>query len=278
MGLKVRRFTWLDWVFAVCFILLVVFATFPLLWMLLTSFKNNAEINKIPPTFFPKDFFLGNYAKIFQDPTFVRYFLNSVVVASITTVLSVSGSMVLGYLFAKFRFPGKELFFSIILASIMIPFEATVVPLYMIVRNLHGLNTYFGLIFPSVISSFGVFFIRSNMSQLPDSLIEAARIDGASNWYTMVHIAFPLEKSAVAVLATLMFLDSWGSYLWPLLISTKPQMYVLEIGLTLLQNEYITDYGTITAGCTVALVPAMIIFIIFRSQIMEGIATSGMKN
>ncbi|MFC2739291.1 MAG: carbohydrate ABC transporter permease, partial [Prevotella sp.] len=160
---------------------------------------------------------------------------------------------------------------------IMIPFEATVVPLYLIVRSMKAINTYWGLIFPSIISSFGIFFMRQNLEQIPDSLIEAAKIDGAGNYFILGKIIFPLATSSISVLAVLLFLIEWSSYLWPLLIATKKEMFVLEIGLTLLQDEYITDYGIMMTGCLIALIPAMILFLIFRRNIMEGIATTGIK-
>ena len=142
---------------------------------------------------------------------------------------------------------------------------------------MRAINTYWGLIFPSVISSFGIFFMRQNMEHLPDSLIEAARIDGAGNWRIFARIIAPLSVSSMAVLSILLFLTEWSSYFWPLLVATKKEMYVLEIGLTLLQDEYFIDYGVMMAGCAISMVPAMILFLIFRRHIMEGIAMTGIK-
>ena len=277
MTMKVKRINFVDVILLVLFFLLLLITLFPLFWMLVTSVKTPAEINQAVPTVFPKNWFWGNYQKIFTDQYFPRYFLNSLIVAVCVTVLAVMGSSLLGYVFAKFKFPLKNVFFYLILLTIMVPFEATVVPLYMIVRSMKAINSYWGLIFPSIISSFGIFFMRQNMESIPDSLIEAAKIDGAGNFYVYRKIILPLSTSAISVLSILLFLTEWSSYLWPLLIATKKEMFVLEIGLTLLQDEYITDYGVMMSGCFVALIPALILFLLFRRNIMEGIAMSGIK-
>ena len=159
----------------------------------------------------------------------------------------------------------------------MIPFEATVVPLYLTVRSMKLVNTYWGLMLPSIVSSFGIFFMRQSISQIPDSLLEAAEIDGAGYFYTFRKIVLPLSVSAISVLSILLFLTEWSSYFWPLLVATKKEMFVLEIGLTLLEDEYFIDYGIMMAGCAVALVPAMILYIAFRRNILDGIAFTGIK-
>lgn len=273
----VRKNTIVDYILLFFFFLLVLFVLFPIFWMVTSAFKTSAEIIQPVPTVFPKNFVLDNFRKILTDKYFPRYFLNSITIACVVTLVAVLGSTLMGYVFAKFTFPLKNIFFYLILITIMIPFEATVVPLYLIVRSMKAINTYWGLIFPSIISSFGIFFMRQNLEQIPDSLIEAAKIDGAGNYFILGKIIFPLATSSISVLAVLLFLIEWSSYLWPLLIATKKEMFVLEIGLTLLQDEYITDYGIMMTGCLIALIPAMILFLIFRRNIMEGIATTGIK-
>ncbi len=272
-----KHLTAVDYLLLLVFFVLLIFTLFPLFWMLVTGFKTPAEINRVPPTVFPRNWFWGNFTKILTDQFFPRYFLNSIVVSVCVTAIAVFGSTLMGYVFAKFRFPLKNVFFYLILLTIMVPFEATVVPLYLIVRSMKAINTYWGLIFPSIISSFGIFFMRQNMEQIPDSLLEAAKIDGAGNFYILRKIIFPLSLSAISVLSILLFLIEWSDYFWPLLISTKKEMFVLEIGLTLLQDEYITDYGVMMAGCGVALIPPLILFICFRRNIMESIAMTGIK-
>lgn len=275
--LKVKRLHAGDYISLVLFFILLFITLFPLLWMFLTSMKSSAEINLPKPTFFPKDFYGDNYHKIFTDKYFLGYFKNSVIVAVSVTIIAVAGSMLMGYVFAKFKFPLKSLFFYMILLTIMIPSESTIVPLYTLARNLKLVNTYRGMMLPSIISSFGIFYMKQNMEQIPDSLIEAARIDGAGNLYIFLHIIVPLSTSAMSVLSLLLFLTEWSAYLWPLIMASKKEMYLLEIGLTYLQDEYIIDYGMMMAGCVVALIPALILYIFFRNNIMEGIASTGIK-
>ena len=272
-----KKLTVFDIVCLVIFFAMVIITLFPLFFMLITSFKTPEEINQVPITLYPHEVYMGNYSKIFHDEYFLRYFLNSVITSVIITVVSVIGSALAGYVFAKFRFPLKSVFFYAILATIMVPFESFIVPLYNFVRTVGGVNSYFGLVFPSIISSFGIFFMKQNMEQIPDALVEAAKIDGAGNWHILRTIIMPLSVSALSVLSILLFITAWSDYLWPLVIATNKDMFVLEIGLTLLQDEYFTDYGQMMAGCAVALVPAMLLFIFFRRHIMEGIAMSGIK-
>ena len=267
----------IDCILLLFFLTLVVFVIFPLFWMLVTSFKNSEEISSIPPTIFHQKWYFENYLKIFTDRYFPRYFLNSVIISVIVTAVSVLGSALMGFVFAKYKFPGKTVLFYAILLTIMVPFEAYIVQTYTIVRFFKSTNTYFGLVFPSIISSFGIFYMRQNMESIPDALLEAARIDGAGNYYILGKIVIPLSVSAISVLSLLLFLIEWSSYLWPLLVASKKEMFVLEIGLTLLQDEYIIDYGVIMSGCAVALVPVFLLFIFFRRYIMEGIAMSGIK-
>ncbi|HHU02354.1 MAG TPA: carbohydrate ABC transporter permease [Christensenellaceae bacterium] len=274
---KSKSFDFMSFIIHFAFFLFVFITLFPLFWMLVTSFKSPAEINSVPPSVFPVDLYLDNYNKILTDQYFLKWFLNSLIVACGVTVIAVSGSTIAGYVFAKFDFRFKNLVFIIILLTIMIPFEATVVPLYLTVRSMKLVNTYWGLMLPSIVSSFGIFFMRQSISQIPDSLLEAAEIDGAGYFYTFRKIVLPLSTSAISVLSILLFLTEWSSYFWPLLVATKKEMFVLEIGLTLLQDEYFIDYGIMMAGCAVALVPAMILYITFRRNILDGIAFTGIK-
>ena len=275
--MKIKKFTYVDLILTILFFCLVIVAVFPLFWMLVTSFKTQEEIMRIPTTILPANWYLGSYIKIFTDEYFPRYFLNTCITSIIITVVSVAVSALVGYVFAKFKFPLKALFFYAILATIMLPFESFVVPLYNFVRSMHWTNTYLGIVFPSIISSFGMFFMKQNMEQIPDALVEAARIDGAGNYRILGTIILPLSVSSISVLSILLFLIAWSEYLWPLIVISKKNMYVLEIGLTLLQDEYFIDYGVIMAGCAVALVPCLLLFIFFRRYIMDGIAMSGIK-
>ncbi|MDD4842126.1 MAG: carbohydrate ABC transporter permease [Sphaerochaetaceae bacterium] len=261
----------------ILFITLVLLSLFPLLWMLVTSFKTLEETHSIPPAIWPNSLFIDNYLNIFSDKFFPRYFLNSVIISVLITVVAVGSSVLMGYVFAKFEFPGKKLLFWAILATIMIPEEAYVVPLYQTVSSLKLTNSYLGIILPSIISSFGVFYMKQNMESVPNELLEAAKIDGSGNLNTFVKVVVPLQISSISVLSLLLFLIAWSDYLWPLIVVSKQRMYVLEIGLTYLQNQYYIDWGFVMAGCVIAMAPVFILFLIARNYVMEGIAMTGIK-
>ena len=215
--------------------------------------------------------------KIFNDKFFPRYFFNNVYSSVLITVIAVSGSIMLGYVLAKFDFPGKKILFWAILATIMIPEEAYVVPLYQTVSSLKLTNIYLGIIFPSIISSFGIFYVKQTMESIPNKLLEAAKIDGSTNLNTFIKIVVPLQTSSISVLSLLLFLIAWSDYLWPLIVVSKQKMYVLEIGLTYLQNQYYIDWGMVMAGCVVAIAPVFLLFLFARNYVMEGVAMTGIK-
>jgi ABC-type glycerol-3-phosphate transport system permease component len=250
---------------------------FPFFWMIVTSLKTNAEILKIPVTFLPQKLFSENYRKLLTDPHFLRFYWNSTVVAVVGTVISTFGSLVAGFVFAKFRFPGKNLWFFLILATLMVPFQCYMIPLYIMAVQFRLIDTYTGLIFPIVVSSFGIFFVRQNMQQIPDSLLEAARIDGASIWRTFFRIVLPLSMSSAVVLAIFQFMTAWGDFIWPLVVTNSQKMFVLELGLARFRGEFVDDYGLMMTGATLGIAPVVAIFLVFRRYIIEGMTLSGMK-
>ncbi len=194
---------------------------FPFFWMISTSLKTEAEILRVPVTVFPHALYVANYARLLTDPLFLRFFLNSIIVASVGTVVSTFDSLAAGFVFAKFRFPGKKMQFLLILATLMIPFQCYMIPLYAMSVRLRWIDTYAGLIFPIVISSFGIFFVRQNMQSIPDSLLEAARIDGAGIWRVFFVIVLPLSVSVTVVLAIFQFMTAWGDFIWPLVVTNS---------------------------------------------------------
>jgi len=254
---------------------LVIF--FPFFWMVLTSLKSLPEIMRVPVTFFPQKVFLDNYRKLLGDPLFLRFFLNSIVVSVVGTVVSTFNSMIAGFVFAKFRFPAKRFLFFLILATLMIPFQCYMIPLYLLCVRLKWIDTYAGLIFPIVISSFGIFFIRQNMQSIPDSLLEAARIDGAGIWRIFFTIVVPLSVSACIVLAIFQFMTAWGDFIWPLVATNSQRMFVLELGLARFRGQFQDDYGLMMTGATLGILPVIAVFLVFRRYIIEGMTLSGIK-
>ncbi len=250
---------------------------FPFFWMIVTSLKTEAEILKVPVTMLPQRLTFANYKKLLTDALFLRYFLNSIVVATVGTVVSTFDSLIAGFVFAKFSFPAKKFLFFLLLATLMIPFQCYMIPLYVMSVHLHWIDTYAGLIFPIVISSFGIFFIRQNIQSIPDSLLEAAKIDGASSWKIFFTIVMPLSISATVVLAIFQFMTAWGDFIWPLVVTNSQKMFVLELGLSRFRGQFSDDYGLMMTGATLGIVPVMIVFLVFRRYIIEGMTLSGIK-
>lgn len=261
---------------------LILFASsviiiFPFFWMIVTSLKSDPEIYKLPITILPEKVYLNRYKDLLSDGTFLRYYWNSIVVAGIGTILSTFSSLIAGFVFAKFRFPGKNFLFFLILATLMVPFQCYIIPLYIFAIKLKLIDTYTGLIFPIVISSFGIFFIRQNMQSIPDEMIEAAKIDGASIWKIFFSIIVPLSRSSMAALAIFQFMTAWGDFIWPLVITNSQKMFVLELGLTRFRGQFFDDYGSMMAGASLGIIPVIIVFLIFRRYIIEGATLSGLK-
>lgn len=250
---------------------------FPFFWMILTSLKSLTEIMRVPITFFPEKIFLDNYRNLLTDRLFLRYFVNSIIVATVGTVVSTFDSMIAAFVFAKFRFPAKNFLFFLILATLMIPFQCYMLPLYLVAVRLKWIDTYTGLIFPIIISSFGIFFLRQNMQSLPDSLLEAAKIDGASPWRIFFGIVVPLSASACVVLGIFQFMTAWSDFIWPLVVTNSQRMFVLELGLSRFRGQWQDDYGLMMTGATLGIVPVVIVFLIFRRYIIEGMTLSGIK-
>ena len=257
----------------ICSILIV----FPLLWMLSVALKTDAEAIMYPPRVLPTRLYFDHFKTILKDAVFMRFFLNSFIVAGIATVLSTTSSALAGFIFAKFRFVGRQFLFYALLVTIMIPFQTYMVPLYLLAMKFKVLNSYVGLIFPFIVSSFGIFFMRQNMQSIPDSLLDAAKIDGASNIKLFRLIAIPLSISSMSVLAIFQFLTTWSEFIWPLLITNRKKLYVLELGLSLFQNEYYVNYGLLMAGATLSIIPVFLVYLVLRRYILEGIHLTGLK-
>jgi multiple sugar transport system permease protein len=250
----------------------------PFVWMLLSSFKPEAEIRANPPTWLPDDATLANYGKLFDQLDFPTYFTNSAVVAVLTTVGNLLFCSAAGYALAKLPFAGKKLLFGIVLGTLMVPSIVTMVPLFVLSSNLGLVNTLAGLILPYLAQAFGVFLMRQFIQSIPDDLLEAARIDAASELRIFWQIVLPLCRPALATLGILTFLASWNNFLWPLVAATEEETYTLPVALALYaigQNR--TDYDILLAGSVVVVVPVLVVFILLQRHFVRGIATTGLK-
>jgi ABC-type glycerol-3-phosphate transport system permease component len=249
----------------------------PILWMVSTSLKPLGGVFKLPVEWWPADPQWQNYAAAWEQYPFGRYFLNSTVVAVLTTVLNVLLSALAGYALAKYEFYGKRAIFLAILATLMLPIEVLMVPTFLVVRNLGWLDTYQAMIIPAAANAFGVFLMRQTMLHVPDALLDAARIDGASELRILFQIVMPLLWPATFTLALLEFRESWDSFVWPLIVVSQDQLRTVSIGLSLFQQENMTNYSQLMAMSTVAMLPMLILFFFFQRSFIQGIAGTGIK-
>ena len=256
---------------------LALFTMLPCVWILATAFKTAAEINLWPPTFLPHAPTMENFRELLRETPVLRYVFNSLLIAVGSTLSIMLTSSLAGFIFAKYRFPLRGLLFMLILASAIIPLEAYMVPLYIMVFKVRMLNTYAALIFPLMIMTFGVFFMRQVIMSIPDDLLEAARIDGASEWWIYLRIILYLSKSGLMAIGVFAFTQAWANFIWPLVVVSSGDMYTTELGLAEYQRAFFTEYGPIAAGAVFSIVPMLIVFAVLRRHIMQGIATSGMK-
>lgn len=249
----------------------------PFVWMFSTAFKPREEVLSWPPRFFPGHWTLSNFIDVFQQWPFARFFLNSLVICSISTICIIITSSLAGFVFSKHRFPGKSTIFFLLLATVMIPHQVYMVPLYISMAGLGLVDTYAGIVLPWLVMSFGIFFMRQNIAAIPDDLIDAARIDGCSEFGIFKNVIFPLSTAAMSALAIFAFMATWAGFIWPLIITSTTEKFVLEVGLALFQHRFFIDYGSTCAGSTVAVIPVILVFIIFRRQIIEGVTLTGLK-
>ena len=257
--------------------LLVLLFLFPLIWMLLTSFKSAEEILRVPPTILPDQFNLKNYADALAKQPIFRFLFNSLVVSLGSAAFSVLITAMAGYGFSKFNFRGKEAMFFLILSFLIVPFQSIVVPLYKRITKFGLTDTYLGIALPLLVSAFGVFLMRQAMDTIPNDLIEAARIDGCGEFKTFLLIVLPNVKTFVATQAIIKFLWSWNEFYWPLVITNKPEMKVITVGIQSFTSMYYTEYNLVMAAAVLSILPMAIMFAIFQKGIVRAVSMSGVK-
>jgi multiple sugar transport system permease protein len=250
---------------------------FPFAWMVATSLTPDAQLFLTPPRLIPSPLQPENYARIAEAFPIWRFVANSLVVAAVSTTLQVSTSALAAYAFARFRFPGRDALFLIYLATLMVPLQVTIVPLFVEMRYLGFVNSYPGLILPAVASAFGTFLLRQAFLNLPRELEEAAFIDGASHWTVFRRIVLPLSLPALATFAIFAFMASWNSFLWPLVVTSSQDLFTLPVGLSNLQGRYSTAWNLVMAGATVSVVPILIVYVVAQRHVIRGVALSGLK-
>lgn len=250
---------------------------FPFVYQVLMSLSTNAEISSVPPSFIPDSLQFGNYAEVFQKLPFLNQFWTSILI----TVVRTSGQLILcslaGYAFARMRFTGRGLLFGLLLAILMIPGQAYLIPQYQIVQNLGLLETPWAIVLPGIFSAFGAFLMRQSFMNLPVELEEAARLDGCNPWQTFWRVMFPLVKPGLFAVAITTVLWSWNDLLWPLIVTTREAAMPLSVGIATLAGQHSSDYAVMMAASVMAMAPIFVLFFSMQKRVIEGLAHSGLK-
>jgi alpha-1,4-digalacturonate transport system permease protein len=254
-----------------------VVMVFPLYWMLATAIRPRSEVFEPVVSILPQVLTWQNFDTIFNRYPIWTWVLNSGFIAVVAVVLTVSANLLCGYVFAKFRFWGRDILFFAILGALMIPIQVILVPEFLVVSWLGLLNSPWGVILPRAAEAFGVFMVRQFMVSIPDDLIEAARLDGASEFRIFRRIVLPLSKPIIAVLVIFTFMWRWNDFAWPLVVLTDQTMFTVPLGLNLVRGEANPDWGGVMALALVSLLPMLLIFLIFQRYLVQGIASTGLK-
>jgi multiple sugar transport system permease protein len=276
-----RRLPFSPWHFVL--IPATVVLLFPFLWLLVTSLETEPEALHFPPVLIPHTIRFANYSDALAAAPFVRFFINSAVVAVTTVLCNLVLCTLAGYAFARFRFLGRTVLFAVIMATLMVPFQVTMIPQFIITKwlGIHvlagvGINHIGALILPNAASAFGIFFLRQFFRTLPLEYEESARVDGASRLTVLVRIVLPLATPCLATLAALTFLDSWNNFLWPLVAVTSTNEMTLPLGLATFQGAHSTEWTLLMAGNVMSLVPMLIVFFIAQRYFVRSVAATGL--
>jgi multiple sugar transport system permease protein len=250
---------------------------FPLVWMVSVSFMPRGAASTFPPPFLPVEPTLANYRELFANHAAGRYMLNSALVATIATVISLVLNTMAGYAFAKLRFAGRDRLFKALLGALVIPGQVTMIPLFALVKSMGLVSTYGGVIVPSLASIFGIFLVRQYALSLPDELLEAARIDGASEARIFFSIVMPLLRPILVTLAILTFLATWNDFMWPLIVLTEQKLHTLPVALAGLSREHVQDNELMMAGAVITVLPVLALFLAMQRYYIAGILAGGVK-
>lgn len=248
----------------------------PFIWMLLSAFKPNAELIQLPVRILPQTWTLENFTRLFTEMNFAIYLRNTLILVGCSLIGLLFNAMA-GYSFAKFQFKGNRPLFFLVLATMMIPGQVTMIPVYLILNQIGLTNTMTGIALPGLVSAFSIFLFKQFMSTIPDALLEAARLDGAGEFYIFFKLVLPMAKPILAVQGILAFIGAWNSFLWPLIVANSQDLYTLSVGLALLQGQAGENYALQMAGSAFMVVPILIVFAIFQKYIVNGFTMSGIK-
>ena len=249
----------------------------PFAWMAISSFKSAAEILSLPPTVFPKHPTLENYKEILGEHNFGRYLMNSVLVTTANAASIVTTAAVLGYVFAKIRFPGRDLLFAAFLATMALPFEVLAIPLLTMFKSMGAVDHLWGLVVPFMLDPFAIYLCRQYMASIPNDYLDAARLDGLGHFGIFWYIVLPMSRPAIAAVAILSFLYNWDQLFWPLVLITSDQNKTVPLGIVDLSTQFGPIYDLTMAASTLTVVPILIVFFFFRRRFVEGMMMQGLK-
>jgi multiple sugar transport system permease protein len=256
-------------------LILALMTIFPLFWMISIAFKTPTEV--FQPNLLPKAPGFGNFLYVLTEVPFIRYLGNTVFVSGVVTIVALFFHTMAGYALARLRFPGRETLFILIFSTFLVSLPVIIVPLFIEVRTMGMLNSYAGLIVPSIFNAFGIFLLRQYYLSLPRELEEAAVVDGAGYWRIYWSVILPLSRPIIASLAILFFLANWNSFLWPLTVAGDDRLWMVQVGISNFRSQYSASWNYIMAASTIVAAPMLVLFVIFQRQIMESIKTSGLK-
>lgn len=264
--------------------LIIVFLTtlsavmmYPMVWMIMTSFKSNADIRTNRTSFFPTEWTLDGYISAFEKAPIGQWFINSIFVTVCVTAAVIFTSTLLGYIFAKYEFKGKKVLFVLLLATMMVPPQVTMIPRYLMIQKLHLFNTIWALIVPGLVSAFSVYLARQFIADVPDSICEAAKIDGAGPFRIYISVILPNIKPAIGSIGIFTAMMQWNDYLNPLLMLNDLDRMTLPLGLVIFNSQRTADLSATMAAATMIMMPMIIIFILFQKQFIKGMTMSGIK-
>ena len=259
-------------------IYILAFLTFaPFLWMILTSLKDMSDIFQYPPQFLPREFKFDNYSKVFEAAPFSRYYVNSIFVAVAVTLGQMITCSMAAFAFARLKFKGRDALFYLFLATMMIPFNVTMIPGFLVLHWLGWVDTYQALIVPGLASAFGTFLLRQFFMTIPKELEEAAYIDGASKLQVLWKVIVPLARPALATLAIFTFMGVFNDFIWALIVINTEEMRTVQLGLAIFRDRYLTQWDLLMAGSVTAVLPILIVFFLAQKYFIKGIALSGLK-
>lgn len=258
-------------------LLLAAFALFPLLWMLSVSLMAPGEASRFPPPLLPAEPGLSAYEALFETTGMARYFLNSLLVATLGTLLSLVFNTTAGYAFAKLRFKGRDRIFQLLLAALVIPAQVTMLPLFLMLKELGLINSFAGVLIPVTASIFGIFLVRQYALSIPEELLEAARVDGASEGRIFVQIVVPVLMPILITLGLFTFLATWNDFMWPLIVLTDQDLYTLPVALAALSREHVQDNEMMMAGSVLTVLPVLLLFLVLQRFYLQGLLAGSVK-